>query len=214
VVAGGKKFRIILADDHPIILFALRKLVLAQADFELVGEAATGLQALSLVRATRPDVAIIDVAMPKLNGILLARRIRAEHPDAKVLILTAHEDEAHLKQALAAGAHGFIVKSSAAENLVPAIRATLAGATFIDPLLVRRTGAPEQAQSASGSELSPREKEVLRQIALGHSTKEIANSLAIGVKSVETYRARASEKLGLRSKADIVRFARAEGWLA
>ena len=132
----------------------------------------------------------------------------------KVLILTAYEDEAHLKQALAASASGFVVKRSATTTLIPAIRAAMAGVTFVDPLVAERLKGLLPATTIGADELSPREREVLRQTAFGHSTKEIAELMAIGSKSVETYRARACEKLGLKSRAEIVRFALAEGWLA
>ena len=206
--------RIILADDHPFILLALKQLVAAEPDFELVGEATTGLQALSLVRSTPLDVAVIDVGMPEMNGIVLARKIREERPSVKVLILTAHEDEAHLKQSLAAGASGFVVKRSATTMLVPAIRAAITGGTFVDPLLSGRLGGLTRRANIGADELSPREREVLKLTALGYGTKEIAELMAIGGKSVETYRTRASEKLDLKSRAEIVRFALAEGWLA
>ena len=205
---------IILADDHPFILFALKQLVAAEADFELLGEASTGLEALSLVRSTTPDVAVIDVGMPKMNGIVLTRKIREERPTVKVLILTAYEDEAHLKQALAAGANGFVVKRSATTTLIPAIRAAIAGGIFVDPMIAERLKGVTQSTTIGADELSPREREVLRLTALGYATKEIADLMAIGTKSVETYRVRASEKLGLKSRAEIVRFALAEGWLA
>lgn len=209
-----KKIRIILADDHPFILFALKQLVAAEADFELIGEAATGLQALSLVRSTTPDLAVIDLGMPEMNGIVLARKIREERPTVKVVILTAHEDEAHLKQALAAGASGFVVKRSATTTLVPAIRAAITGGTFVDPLLSARFSGLTRRTTLGADELSPREREVLKLTALGYATKEIADLMAIGSKSVETYRSRASEKLDLKSRAEIVRFALSEGWLA
>ena len=208
------KTRIILADDHPFILFALRQLVMAEADFELIGEATTGLEALSLVRSATPDVAMIDVGMPKMNGIILARKIREERPSVKVLILTAYEDEAHLKQALAAGASGFVVKRSATTTLIPAIRAAITGGTFVDPLVAGRLNGSAHGATIGADELSPREREVLKLTALGYATKEIADLMAIGGKSVETYRTRASEKLGLKSRAEIVRFALSEGWLA
>lgn len=207
------KLRIIIADDHPFILLALKQLVMAEADLELIGEATTGLEALSLVRSTTPDVAVIDVGMPKMNGIVLARKIREERPSVKVLVLTAHEDEAHLKQALAAGAAGFVVKRSATTTLIPAIRAAIMGGTFVDPLVAGQLSGLAQPDSLGADELSPREREVLKLTALGHATKEIAELMAVGVKSVETYRTRASEKLGLKSRAEIVRFALAEGWL-
>jgi DNA-binding NarL/FixJ family response regulator len=214
IAMNPDRARIILADDHPFILFALRQLVMAEADFELIGEATTGLEALSLVRSATPDVAVIDVGMPKMNGIILARKIREERPSVKVLILTAYEDEAHLKQALAAGASGFVVKRSATTTLIPAIRAAITGGTFVDPLVAGRLKGSAQGATIGADELSPREREVLKLTALGYATKEIADLMAIGGKSVETYRTRASEKLGLKSRAEIVRFALAEGWLA
>ncbi|MBI5320897.1 response regulator transcription factor [Bradyrhizobium sp.] len=204
-----KRASIVLADDHPFILLALKQLIAAEADLELVGEAVTGIDALSLVRSITPDIAVIDVAMPGMSGILLTRKIREERPTVKVLILTAHEDEGHVKQALSAGACGFLLKRSATTTLIPAVRAALAGGTFIDPLLAGRS-----AQGAAGAvELSPREREALRLTALGYATKEIAKSMGIGGKSVETYRGRALEKLGLKSRAEIVKFAVSEGWL-
>lgn len=206
--------RIILADDHPFILFALKQLIAAEPDFELIGEATTGLEALSLVRSLAPDVAIIDVGMPKMNGIMLARKIREELPSVKVVILTAYEDEAHLKQALAVGASGFVVKRSATTTLIPAIRAAITGGTFVDPLVAGALGGPKRTATIGADELSQRESEVLKLTALGYATKEIAELMAIGGKSVETYRTRASAKLGLKSRAEIVRFALAEGWLA
>jgi DNA-binding NarL/FixJ family response regulator len=212
-VVNLKKFRTILADDHPFILFALKQLLMAEADFELIGEATTGLQALSLVRSTTPDVAVIDVGMPEMNGIVLARKIREERPTVRVLILTAYEDEAHLKQALAAGASGFVVKRSATTTLIPAIRAAMTGATFIDPLVAGRLGGLRRPKTIGPDELSQREREVLKLTAMGYATKEIADLMAIGGKSVETYRRRASEKLGLKSRVEIVRFALSEGWL-
>ena len=208
-----RKASIVLADDHPFILLALKQLVAAEDDFELVGEASTGTDALNLVRSITPDVAVVDVGMPGMNGILLARKIREERPTVKVLILTAHEDEGHVKQALAAGASGYIVKRSATTTLVPAIRAALTGGTFLDPLLASRSGRDAQVPTADGEILSPREREVLKLTALGHATKEIAQSVGIGAKSVETYRSRALEKLGLKSRAEIVRYAVSEGWL-
>ncbi len=207
-----QNFKIVLADDHPFILLALKQLVMAEADFEMAGEAATGLEALSLVRSTTPDVAVIDVGMPRMNGIVLTRKIREERPTVKVLILTAHEDEAHLKQALAAGAIGFVVKRSATATLIPAIRAAITGGIFVDPLVAGRLHGQVQVAMAGVDQLSPREREVLKLTALGYATKEIADLMTLGVKSVETYRARASEKQGLKSRAEIVRFAQLQGW--
>ena len=156
----------------------------------------------------------IDLGMPEMNGVILTRKIREERPSVKVLILTAYEDEAHLKQSLAAGASGFVVKRSATTTLIPAIRAAITGGTFVDPLVAGRLSGSEANSTIGAGELSPREREVLKLTALGYATKEIADLMAIGAKSVETYRTRACEKLGLESKSEIVRFALSEGWLA
>lgn len=208
------KIRVVLADDHPFILLALRQLILAEADFELVGEARTGIQALSVIRSTAPDLAIIDVTMPEMNGILLAKKLRDEVPLVKIIVLTATEQEGPLKQALEAGASGYVLKKSTADSLVPAIRAVIAGGTFVDPSIVHRVPAFRSHRSKKIGALTDRESEALKLTALGHSTKEIAIKMEIGAKSVETYRSRASEKLGLKSKAELVQFAINEGWFS
>jgi DNA-binding NarL/FixJ family response regulator len=130
--------RIVLADDHPIVLDGLRNLIRAEADFELVGEATSGLAALKLIREKRPDVAVLDISMPKLNGIMLSRRLAGEMPDLRVLVLTLHEDRAYLNQALEAGVRGYVLKRSAVENLVHAVRAVMVGGTYVDPAIVGR----------------------------------------------------------------------------
>lgn len=212
------KIRIVLADDHPIVLDGLRNLVRAEDDFELVGEASSGLAALKLIRDKRPDVAVLDISMPELNGIVLCRRLAGEIPQTRVLVLTLHEDRAYLNQALEAGARAYILKRSAVENLVQGIRTVMLGGTYVDPALIARTpdGNRAQAKPAANKRLAltDRETAVLRMAALGFTNKEIAARLDIGVKSVETYKARGLEKLGLRTRAELVRFASAEGWLA
>jgi DNA-binding NarL/FixJ family response regulator len=210
---AAKKYSIVLADDHPFILFALRQLILAEPEFEIVGEASTGLRALSLIRGARPDVAIVDVAMPEMNGVVLARKLKEELPQTKVIMLTAYEDEAHLKQTLAAGVAAYVAKRAAAESLIPALRAALVGGTFVDPLLMKLLNGTSR-RAGEAVELTDREREVLRLTALGHSTKEIAGAMVIGGKTVDTYRSRACDKLGLKSRVEIVRFAIGEGWLS
>jgi len=214
------RIRVTLADDHPIVLAGLRNLVKAEPDLELVGEAATGLSALKMIREKQPDVALLDISMPELNGIVLSRRLAAECPSVRVLMLTLHEDRAYLKQALDAGVRGYVLKRSAAENLVHAIRAVMVGGLYMDPAIADRVldGAAARAGASPGkgaaSELTERETEVLKFAALGFTNKEIARRLDIGIKSVETYKARGAEKLDLRTRADIVRYAAARGWLA
>jgi DNA-binding NarL/FixJ family response regulator len=213
------KTRIVLADDHPIVLDGLRNLVAAETDFELVGEAGSGLAALKLIREQRPDVAVLDISMPELNGIVLTRRLTGEMPELRVLVLTLHEDRAYLNQALEAGVRGYVLKRSAVENLVQAIRAVTTGGIYVDPAIPGRAlngkGAHRKPSAHPGAvpALTERESAVLKMAALGFTNKEIASRLDVGVKSVETYKARGFEKLGLKTRAELVRYASAKGWL-
>jgi DNA-binding NarL/FixJ family response regulator len=214
------RIRVTLADDHPIVLAGLRNLIQAEPDLELVGEASNGLAALKLIRDTQPDVALLDISMPDLNGIVLSRRLTAECPAVRLLMLTLHEDRAYLKQAFEAGVRGYVLKRSAAENLIHAIRAVLVGGLYVDPAVADRMF--ESASSRVGrspgkavaTELTDRETAVLKFAALGFTNKEIARRLDIGIKSIETYKARGAEKLDLKTRADIVRYAAGQGWLA
>jgi DNA-binding NarL/FixJ family response regulator len=213
------KIRIVLADDHPIVLDGLRNLIRAERDFELVGEAASGLSALKIIREQRPDVAVLDISMPELNGIVLSRRLAGEMPTLRLLILTLHEDRAYLNQALEAGVRGYVLKRSAVENLVQAIRAVLVGGLYIDPAIVGRVFESKQvnkrlaARKGVAPALTDREADVLKMAALGFTNKEIASRLDVGVKSIETYKARGLEKLGLKTRAELVRYASGQGWL-
>ncbi|HWX86529.1 MAG TPA: response regulator transcription factor [Xanthobacteraceae bacterium] len=214
-----EKIRIVLADDHPIVLDGLRNLIRAEPDFELVGEAASGLSALKIVREQRPDVAVLDISMPELNGIVLSRRLAGEMPALRLLVLTLHEDRAYLNQALEAGVRGYVLKRSAVENLVQAIRAVMVGGLYIDPAIVGRVFENKQinkrlaARKGVAPALTDREADVLKMAALGFTNKEIASRLDVGVKSIETYKARGLEKLGLKTRAELVRYASGQGWL-
>jgi DNA-binding NarL/FixJ family response regulator len=214
-----EKIRIVLADDHPIVLDGLRNLIRVEPDFELVGEAASGLSALKIIREQRPDVAVLDISMPELNGIVLSRRLAGEMPALRLLVLTLHEDRAYLNQALEAGVRGYVLKRSAVENLVQAIRAVLVGGLYIDPAIVGRVFESKQvnkrllARKGVAPSLTDREADVLKMAALGFTNKEIASRLAVGVKSIETYKARGLEKLGLKTRAELVRYASGQGWL-
>jgi DNA-binding NarL/FixJ family response regulator len=211
--------RIVLADDHPIVLDGLRNLIRAERDFELVGEAASGLSALKIIRERRPDVAVLDISMPELNGILLSRRLAGEMPALKLLVLTLHEDRAYLNQALEAGVRGYVLKRSAVENLVQAVRAVMVGGLYIDPAIVGRVFESKQvnkrlsARKGVAPALTEREADVLKMASLGFTNKEIASRLDVGVKSIETYKARGLEKLGLKTRAELVRYASGQGWL-
>ena len=214
-----EKIRIVLADDHPIVLDGLRNLIRAESDLELVGEATSGLSALKIIREQRPDVAVLDISMPELNGIVLSRRLAGEMPALRLLILTLHEDRAYLNQALEAGVRGYVLKRSAVENLVQAIRAVLVGGLYIDPAIVGRVFESKQvnkrllARKGVAPALTDREADVLKMAALGFTNKEIASRLDVGVKSIETYKARGLEKLGLKTRAELVRYASGQGWL-
>ncbi len=209
--------RITLSDDHPIFLSGLRNLIAAADDLEIVGEAVDGLGAWNVIQEKKPSVAVLDISMPQLNGIALARRLADQLPSVRVMMLTLHEDRAFLKQALEAGVRGYLLKRSAAENLVPAIRAVVVGGIYVDPAIVGRVfdGTPKRKLrlDAATPDLTEREAETLKFAAIGLTNKEIAGRLGIGVKSVETYKARAMEKLELKTRAELVRYASAQGWL-
>jgi DNA-binding NarL/FixJ family response regulator len=213
------KVRIVLADDHPIVLDGLRSLIRAERDFEIVGEAASGLAALKIIRESQPDIAVLDISMPELNGIMLSRRLAAEMPALLLLVLTLHEDRAYLNQALEAGVRGYVLKRSAVENLVQAIRAVMVGGLYIDPAIVgrvfdsKRANKRLAARKGVAPSLTDREADVLKLAALGFTNKEIASRLDVGVKSIETYKARGLEKLGLKTRAELVRYASGQGWL-
>ena len=214
------KSRIALCDDHPIVLAGLQNLIASDPDFEMVGTATSGLSALKLIVDKLPDIALIDISMPELNGIALARKLAEDAPSVRVMVLTVYEDRAFLRQALDAGVRGYLLKRSAAENLIQAARAVLTGGIYVDPAIVDRVfvnNAPRQGRNGDKPmmpALTERESEVLKLTALGFTNKETARRLDIGVKSVETYKARGLEKLGLSTRAELVRYAAAEGWLA
>lgn len=212
--------RIILADDHPVVLAGVRALLQSSSDYLVVGEATSGAAALDLICHLKPDVAVFDISMPDLSGVALAEQAAERCPDVKLLALTVHEDRAYVQRLLQLGVRGYLLKRTAAEDLIHAIRAVASGGIYVDPsvagkvLPVSSKQASSSSRPASPEDLSPRETEVLRLTALGYSNKEIASRLEISVKSVETYKARAAGKLDLRTRSDIVRYGAAQGWIA
>ena len=210
--------RILMADDHPIVLAGLKALVLGDPALQIVGEARDGRTAHKLASSLRPDVVVLDISLPEMSGTEVARALLAEQPACRILVLTVHEDRATLRQLLDLGVAGYLVKRSAADELLRAIHAVAAGGTYLDPAIAGKAvggGASGSSRSHGGTavELSERETDVLRLIANGHSNKEIAARLAISVKTIETYKARAMEKLGFRTRVDVVRHAASQGWL-
>jgi DNA-binding NarL/FixJ family response regulator len=172
---------------------------------------------LKIIRELCPDIAVLDISMPELNGIVLSRRLAEEMPALRVLVLTLHEDRAYLNQALEAGVRGYVLKRSAVENLVQAIRAVMVGGLYVDPAIVGRASDGKRAKTPANKGARPaltdREADVLKMAAAGFTNKEIASRLDVGVKSVETYKARGFEKLGLKTRAELVRYGSAQGWL-
>lgn len=212
------KLRVFLADDHAILREGLRMLVNSQADMECVGEATDGRAAVKGVTELEPDVAVLDVSMPELNGLQATARIKACCPDAKILTLTRHTDDGYLQQLLKAGVNGYVLKQSASAVLLAAIRAVAQGQRFLDPAITEKVVGSYVAKSAAKgiapkTEPSERETEVLRMIAWGYSNKEIAARLELSVKTVEVHKANVMRKLGMTSRIDIVRYAILQGWL-
>jgi len=210
------EIRVALVDDHPIVLAGVKALLLTAPEVTLVGEATTGEAGLQLITETVPDVAVIDISLPDIGGLDLARRLAEACPAVNLLALTVHEDRAYVHPMLQAGARGYLLKRSAAEELVRAIRAVAAGGLYLDPAVAEKALAPSARSAAQPSaevSLSERESEVLRLTAQGFSNKEVAAQLDLSVKTVETYKARAAEKLGLHTRADIVRYGAQQGWM-
>jgi DNA-binding NarL/FixJ family response regulator len=209
--------RVFLADDHAIVRGGLKALIEAQPGMVVVGEAADGLDACAQVAALQPDVVVMDVSMPGLTGSLATERLRRECPAVKILALTVHEDKGYIRQLLTAGASGYALKRAAPEELIRAIQVVAAGGMYLDPTVaVKVVGGfvkPTPKGAAKTGELSEREAEVAKLTAAGHGNKEIAARLDLSVKTVETYRARSLEKLGLKSRAELVRYAFQKGWL-
>lgn len=211
------KIRVFLADDHAVVREGLRALIDAQPDMHVVGEAENGRAAWQLAKGLDPDVAVMDVSMPEMGGAQATERLRAECPRVKVLALTVYEDRAYLRQMLEAGASGYVLKRVAMEELAQAVRVVAAGGSYIDPTLAGQVISgylnQDPAAGKTAAELSEREAQVLRLVAWGYSNKEIGWKLNINVKTVDTYKLRLMEKLNLRSRTDIVRYALRKGWL-
>ena len=210
--------RILVADDHRLVLAGLKALVKDDPTIEVIGEAADGPAALRLAIELTPDVIVLDLSMPGMNGIRVAQSIRVQVPRCEILILSVHEDRAYLRRLLEMGVSGYVLKRSAPQELIGAIRAVIAGGTYLDPaiagMIVDRAAQSGIARSIDRStELSARETEVLQLAAAGYTNKEVSVQLRVGVKTIETYKARAMEKLGLDNRAELVRYAIVKGWL-
>ena len=213
------RLRILLADDHVTVRQGLKLLIDSQDDMTVVSEASDGAAAVEQARTIRPDVVVMDISMPGMNGLVATRTLKQIQPDSVVVILTRHGDDAYLQELLRAGADGYVLKQSAASELLQAIRATAVRGQYLDSALTARVTAGFLAKSgrkaqATGVSVSERESEVLRLIAAGYSNKEIAAQLELSVKTVEAHKANAVRKLGLKGRIDIVKYALLQGWLS
>ena len=200
--------RVLIADDHGIVRSGLRLLLEREPDIEVVGEASDGVEARDLAIAERPDLAILDVRMPRLTGLQATREIREQVPDAAVLILSMHDDERYLFEALKAGASGYVLKRQADEDLLDAVRAVQRGEPFLTPDAQRSLIKDVlERGSEQADELTPREQEVVKLVAEAHTNREIAEILHLAEKTVESHRANAMRKLGMRDRVELVRYA-------
>lgn len=212
-----RKLRVFLADDHPVVRAGLKALIDDESDMEVVGEAKNGREAFDRIDLKPPDIVVLDVTMPEMTGAQVTEKLRQKHPGLRVLALTVHEDRSYLRQLLQAGAAGYVLKRAASDELIRAIRAVAAGETYIDSRvagnLVNTFVDPKAAVAAPGADLSEREAEVIRLIAQGFTNKEVGAQLGVSAKTIETYKTRSMEKLGLRGRVELVQAAVERGWL-
>lgn len=208
--------RIVVVDDHAVVRSGLRMLLEAEADLEVVGEAGDAREAVFEVRAQKPNVILLDVVMPGESGIEAVPKLLHESPDAKILVLSMQDDPHYVREAFAAGASGYVLKEAADAEVVEAVRQVAGGGRYVHPVLgARMVAADAAAQAAAESDpLSDREREVLKLLALGHTNQEIAKQLYISVRTAETHRAHIMRKLGLETRAELVRYAIDHGQLS
>ncbi len=207
------KIRVLLADDHTLLRQGMRRLLEAEDDFEVVGEAGEGLETIHKAEQLRPDVVVLDYAMPGLTGPQAAVRIKQMEPKTKLIILTMHDDEEYVEEALGAGASGYMLKDSASHELISAIRSVYRGDTYLSPGVskkivtgyLQRTKRPEP--KTPYEQLTVREREILRLLAEGHSAKEVSRLLNIQPKTVDAHRSNLMKKLGLHSRTDLIKYA-------
>lgn len=214
----NRRLRILLAEDHAIVREGLKLLIESQADMEVVAEASDGQEAIQRGQLDKPDVAVVDLSMPGMSGLLATRKLKQLRPDINIVALTRHADEAYLQELLRAGVSGYVLKQSAHSELLHAIRIAATGGQYIDSALTCRLAAPFVAselkktrRGAAGT--TERETEVLRLSAQGHSNKEIAGQLEVSVRTVEVHKANAMRKLRINGRIELLQFAMVQGWL-
>jgi DNA-binding NarL/FixJ family response regulator len=207
------KIRVVIADDHRLVREGLRALLESQSDFDVIAEASNGNEAVTRALELRPDVVLMDIGMPELDGFEATHRILKASPNIRILVLTAHETEDYFFRVLEAGAHGFLVKDAASTELVAAVRAVHQGGVFLHPPLARRLVDDYLQRVSTGEErntyqgLTPREREILKLIGEGYTNQEIALKLYLSINTVQTHRSRTMEKLNLHSRAELMKYA-------
>jgi len=212
------KARVLLVDDHVVVRQGLKALFADEADIEVIGEASNGREALEFLENRTPDVVLMDISMPGLNGIEATRQIQQRYPGVKVVVLSMHANEEYVFQVLQAGASGYVLKQSDSLEVVSAIRAAVAGGSFLSPPISRTViedylrRAQARGRGSDAEQLTSREREVLQLLAEGKSNRDIADELSISIKTVETHRANMMTKLGLSSKTELVKYALRKGW--
>jgi len=211
-----KQTRLLIVDDHAVVRSGLRLLLDGESDFEVIAEAGNARDAVFEARAHKPDVIVLDVVMPGESGIEVLPRLKKEAPEAKVLVLSMQDDPRYVREAFAQGANGYVLKEAVDAEVVGAVREIAAGGEYVHPALGARLVAADAKEraAAAADPLSEREREVLRLLALGHTNQEIAKKLYISVRTAETHRAHIMQKLGLSTRAELVRYAIAHGLLA
>jgi two-component system, NarL family, response regulator NreC len=213
-----RPLRVLLADDHVTVRHGLKLLIDGQPDMKVVAEASDGAAAVQRALEIKPDVVVMDISMPGMNGLVATRALKKAQPGAAIVTLTRHGDDAYLQELLRAGVSAYVLKQSAPTELLQAIRAAAAGGQYLDPTLTPRVtagflGSDRKRVTRSGVSITERESAVLRDIAAGYSNKEIAARLSLSVKTVEAHKANAMRKLGLTGRIDIVKYAVLQGWL-
>ena len=214
-----ERTRVLLAEDHNTVREGIKMLVNAQPDMHVVGEASDGRAAIAKARELLPDLLVMDISMPELNGLRATEKLREEFPDLKILTLTRHTDDGYLQQLIRAGVNGYVLKQSAPTELITAIRTVTSGKSYVDSELTHKVLGGYAGKAAGPlrgdgkPDVSERESEILRLIAWGYSNKEIAIRLELSVKTVEAHKSNAMRKLNMGSRIDIVRYAILQGWL-
>jgi DNA-binding NarL/FixJ family response regulator len=211
------RLRVLIADDHAIVRQGLKLLIDSQPDMRVVGEAADGSSVVELADTLLPDVVVMDISMPAMNGLVATRTLKDKYADLAVVALTRHDDDNYVEELLRAGASGYVLKQSPPVEFLRAIRAVAAGGLYLDPSMTSKVAdgllAPRTVVHDAQAAISERESEVLRLLAIGHSNKEIAAQLKISVRTVEVHRLNAMRKLGFSGRVDIVRYGVLKGWL-